>query len=468
MRKTHVMGRMSAAVMSVSLALMAGAPAQAETAAKKVVGYLYTTTNGEDVNKVVRLARYDDGTLGEEKTYSTWVRGASNHTAPAQGDYDAQGQTQIVGDFLLTANPAAHSVSVLRIDKPTGDLTLVGSFNSYGDMPVSVTSTPVRGESGKFWVAVGNQWGQPTVIYDGAKLQRLPSDDFLHQDLKAPHPSDKDRTIELYQLDNRTGVLVHARTLDHYPRENGGVAQVSFSPDGNKLAVTTWGIPHFFTDDPKLEEMHPSRVYMYDFSDGQVSGRRHFEEAGIAGSVGFEWGPRAELLYVTNFSITNAKGDNGLTVLRDGPKQLTKVANFPTGQVKPKDIDEACWSALSPKKDMLYVGSYQTNVITPFKLNPKTGEVLERMPLITRGTGFAPSGDSKDLVISSDGKHMYWLGSFASYSVNLYELGPEGAATYKGQYKLEATKAAVGQAGAFDLGGLAQYDLAPQTSRGGD
>jgi hypothetical protein len=84
---------------------------------------------------------------------------------------------------------------------------------------------------------------------------------------------------------------------------------------------------------------------MYDFSGGQVSRRRFFEEAGVAGTVGFEWGPQAQLLYVSNFSITNAKGDNGLTVLHDGDARLTKVQNFATGQTNPKDIDEACWTA---------------------------------------------------------------------------------------------------------------------------
>ena len=454
-------GVRAALAIGLSLGLAISAPALAEADGKKVVGYLYTTSNGEGINEVVRLARYEDGSLGDEKTYPTWVRGGANHTAPAQGDYDAQGQTQIVGDFLLTANPGAHSVSVLRINRPTGVLTLVGSVNSYGDMPVSISATPVVGRPGNFWVVVGNQWGQPTVIFDGAKIQRLPSAEFLQQDLKAPDPSDKDRTIELYQLDNATGALVHVRTLDHYVRENGGVAQVSFSPDGNRLAVSTWGIPHFLTDDPKLEEMHPSRVYMYDFAAGEVRRRRFFEEAGIAGSVGFEWGPQAELLYVTNFSITNAKGGNGLTVLHDGPDRLVKIANYPTGQVSPKDIDEACWTTLSPKKDMLYVVSFVTNVITPFKLDPVTGRVLQRLPLITRSAGYAPSSDFKDVTISSDGKHMYWLGSLQSFSINLLDLAPDGAATWRGQYTVAATKATVGQAGVFDLGGIAQYDLAP-------
>ncbi len=134
---------------------------------------------------------------------------------------------------------------MFKIDRPTGELTLIANVNSYGQKPVSISSTPVLGQPGRFWIAVGNQWDQPTVIYGGSKLQRLPSDEFLLGDLSKPHPSDKDRTIELYQLD-RGGSLTHVRTLDHYPRENGGAAQISFSPDGKKLAVST-GVSRTFS-----------------------------------------------------------------------------------------------------------------------------------------------------------------------------------------------------------------------------
>jgi hypothetical protein len=460
MKSKRTVMTLTAATFAIGSAILSAAsPAFASPAAeKRVVGYLYTTTNGEGINDVVRLARYDDGSVGDEKTFSTGVRGAANHLAPALGDYDAQGQTQIVGNYLLTANPAVGMVSVFRIDHPTGNLTFVANVESHGKKPVSISATPVVGQPGKYWVAVGNQWDQPTVIYEGAKLQRLPSDEFLKGDLSKPDPSDKDRSIVLFQLDDATGALTFVRTLDTYPRENGGTAQISFSPDGRKLVVSTWGIPHFLTSNPLLSEMHPSRVYVYDFAGGQVSKRRFFEEKGIAGSVGLEWGPGARTLYVSNFSIVNAKGDNGLTVLRDGPRTVTKIANFPTGATAPKDIDEACWTVLSAKKDMLYVVSYVSNVITPFKLDPKTGRVLKRMPLVTRA-GFAPDSDSKDVTISSDGRHMYWLGSFASFSVNLFDIGVDGTPVYKGQYTLNATKAAVGQAGVYDLGGIAQYDL---------
>lgn len=459
-----VMNRRAIAAVAVTMTIgsMLGAsrPVLASSASeKRVVGYLYTTTNGEGINEVVRLARYDDGTLGDEKTFSTGVRGGANHLAPALGDYDAQGQTQVVGNFLLTANVGADMVSLFRIDRPTGNLTFVANVGSHGKKPVSISATPVAGKPGKYWVAVGNQWDQPTVIYEGAKLQRLPSDAFLKGDLSKSHPSDKDRSIVLFQLDEAASALTFVRTLDTYPRENGGTAQISFSPDGKKLVVSTWGIPHFLTSDPLLSEMHPSRVYVYDFAAGAVSRRRFFEEPGISGSVGLEWGPGAKTLYVSNFSIINAKGTNGLTVLRDGPGKVTKVANFATGAMAPKDIDEACWTVLSPKKDMLYVVSYVSNVITPFKLDPKTGRVIERRPLVTRGSGFAPDSDSKDVTISRDGRHMYWLGSFSSYSINLYDVGSDGTPTYKGQYTIDATKASVGQAGVYDLGGIAQYDL---------
>src|SRR5512147_169472 len=89
--------RAAALAIGVLMATPGTIPALAQSTGKTIVGYLYTTTNGEGINQVIRLARYADGSLGDERTYSTWVRGGSNHTAPAMGDYDAQGQTQIVG-----------------------------------------------------------------------------------------------------------------------------------------------------------------------------------------------------------------------------------------------------------------------------------------------------------------------------------------------------------------------------------
>ena len=60
-------GVRAALAIVLSLGLAISAPALAEADGKKVVGYLYTTSNGEGINEVVRLARYEDGSLGTKR-----------------------------------------------------------------------------------------------------------------------------------------------------------------------------------------------------------------------------------------------------------------------------------------------------------------------------------------------------------------------------------------------------------------
>ena len=81
------------------------------------------------------------------------------------------------------------------------------------------------------------------------------------------------------------------------------------------------------------------------------------------------------------------------------------------------------------------------------------------MPLIAREKEYTPSSASKDVTILSDGRHTYWLGSFSLIRLISSLSGPDGAATYRGQYTLAATKTRLDQPGVYDLGGIAQYDL---------
>lgn len=122
------------------------------------LGFVYTTTNGEGNNIVVQLSRYADGSLGDEKIYDTGAKGGSDHSAPAHGDYDAQGATKIVGNCLLTCNTGDNSIAVFHVNKKTGDLHFVGNTPSHGTRPVTIGWSPVSGSESEFWVAVGNQW----------------------------------------------------------------------------------------------------------------------------------------------------------------------------------------------------------------------------------------------------------------------------------------------------------------------
>ena len=100
--------------------------------------------------------------------------------------------------------------------------------------------------------------------------------------------------------------------------------------------------------------------------------------------------------------------------------------------------------------------SYVTDVITSFKLDPATGKSRRECRLSAAEPGYAPSSHSKDVTISSDGKHVL-AGIIRAELVSMAE--PETAATYKGQYTLAATKPAVGKPGVYDLAGIAEYDL---------
>ncbi len=422
-----------------------------------VAGYIYTTTNGESTNQVIRFDRMDDGSLENETAYTTNSLGGANVSAggDARGDFDSQGAIKIIGDYLLTVNAGGNDVSVFSLDRTNGELSLESNTGSGGTRPVSITETPINGSPNQYWVVVGNQWNNPNIQKDPPNIQRFPNDAFFMQDLTQPDATDAERNIQLFRFNATDGSLNPVSQLDTYVRENGGPVCVTFSNDGTKLAVGTWGITHFMAEDPLLSEQHPSRVYIYDFNNGAVSNKRFFEEEGIAGTIGLDWNPNnSNTLYATNFNTTVAKTDNSLTVLQDTGSDVTKINNSTTGEED--DLDEACWTAVSPTGDRLYVASFTGNVITPFTLDG-SGSVTGKLPFEAREDN-APPADSKDLYITSDNKYLYNLGAFQSYSINIFDVTANGV-DYDEQVVLETTQGSIGQPGAFNFLGLVGFDV---------
>ncbi len=421
----------------------------------KVAGYLYTSTNGEGTNQVVRFSRHNDGSLTNEKDYSTNSKGGANVAAggDAHGDYDSEGGVQIIGKFLLAVNSGGNDISVFNLDKKNGNISLKNNVPSGGKRPVSISYTP-RGNSGHdYWVVVGNQWDNPNVQKDGGDIQRFPNDSFFQQDLTLPDASDNDRNINLFTFNSETGALQMRSQLDKYVRENGGPSAVHFSDDGTKLAVTTWGIAHFDTKLTSTKEQHPSRVYVYDFHDGRVSGNRYFEEIGIAGSIGFSWARNSNgKMYVSNFNLIPEKSDNSVTVLSDNGSAVTKTANF--SATAGQGINESCWTALSASGDKLYVASFQTNLVSVFEAN---NSGLNYVASVARG-GLAPNGDSKELWISPDNKYVYNLGALQTFSINRFDI-TGNSITYKTQTPVAAAAASVGQLGKYNFLGLVGFDV---------
>ena len=418
-----------------------------------VVGYLYTTTNGESTNQVVRLSRHADGALSDEVAYSTNSLGGANVAAgvDAHGDFDSQGAIQIIGNYLLNVNAGGNTVSVFSLDRGNGNLTFKKNVNSGGTRPVSIAYTAKVGNPDEYWIVVGNQWNNPNVQKDPPAIERYPNNAFFMQNLSTADATDNERNIMLFSFNKTTGTLAPVSQLDKYVRENGGPTTVTFSDDGTRLAVGTWGIAHFATENTLLTEQHPSRVYVYDFANGNVSGKRYFEEAGIAGTIGLNWAKGSNTkIFVSNFNLIPSKLDNSVTVLSADQASVIKTAHFSVSATS--DINEACWTILNPAGDKLYVASFQTNIVTAFDVNASN---LSFNSAAARGD-LAPNGDSKELWVSPDNKYVYNTGAFQSFSINRFDITGNNF-FYKKQSILSTTAAAAGMPGKYNFLGLTGF-----------
>ena len=426
-----------------------------------VAGYLYTSLNGEDVNQVISIERHDDGSLGKQTAYATKSLGGANRAAggDAAGDFDSQGALQIIDNHLLVVNAGGNTISVFNLDRSNGKLAWQRNVESGGARPVSIAYVQKAGGSSQYWVVVGNQWNNPNVQKGGAgegPIEMYP-DAAFHADTGGHRQVLEDRNIFLFSFDSKTGALRPERRLDMYSGTNGGPTTVAFNKDGSKLAVATWGIAHFGTATPTHQK--PSRVYVYDFDRraGGTSGRRHFEEEGIAGSIGFNWDTRTDRLFVSNFNLVEGKRDHSLTVLSDDGKKVTKVDHFGTGVGD--DIDEACWTIINPAGNKLYVSSFGGNLVSEFNVG-RYGDVTKigsgketRFARRKKGT---PPGDTKDMFITSDGRHMYVLGAYQTFTMSQYDIARDGSLKLADVEKVKAAKKK--GPGAYNFLGLSGFD----------
>lgn len=422
--------------------------------ANVVVGYLYTSINGESTNQILKLDRHEDGALSNEVSYSTNSLGGANTAAggDARGDFDSQEALRIIDNYLLAVNAGGNEITVFELNRETGELNFKENVTSGGSRPVSIAVANKAREADQYWIVIGNQWNNPNVQKDGETIERYPNDGFFELDLTQPDASDEERNITLFEFNSTTGDLSWVSKLDTYVRENGGPTTVAFSDDGSKLAVATWGVAHFGTEITSLEEQHSSRVYVYDFENGSVTGERFFEEEGIAGTIGINWARNSNsIIHASNFNLLPTKRDHSLTILSDDGATVTKSQNFNTGALD--DIDEACWTILSPSADRLYVSSFGGNLITPFELNSE-GNVTNPLNYEQR-EDVAPPGDTKDMYITPDNKLLYNTGAFQSFTLNTFEITDTGL-DYKSQYVYTSVNDS-GGAGSYNFLGLVGF-----------
>jgi hypothetical protein len=191
---------------------------------------------------------------------------------------------------------------------------------------------------------------------------------------------------------------------------------------GTKIAVSTWGVPHFMTPDPDLSLQRPGRLYIYNFSSGNLSQTGVFDEVGISGNIGISWSPNNQYIYMSNFNLHSSKEANSVTV--HNGTTAAKVQNFATSDRN----DEACWTWVSLDNTKLYVASFGDNTISTFSIlgSNLIANTLGNNSVMKRGN--LPMGDAKDLHESADG-YLYNDGAFQSHTVSTFRTSASGRLT---------------------------------------
>ncbi|MBA2250004.1 MAG: hypothetical protein H0W12_07405 [Chitinophagaceae bacterium] len=370
-------------------------------------GYIYTSTNSSSGNAIIAVARHNDGTVNEinKSPYSTGGFGDA-----AEGDFDHEWALRIVGEYLLAVNaggnPVNSSISVFKINKANGQLSQVDqnpfthgmdNIDSHGVRAVSIASKVINGTN---WILVGNQYANPNY-------QKDPPQAFGFPVVTTPL-----RNMVVFTFNQSNGLLsFHNIGATYSDGTNGGPCTVEFNSTGTKVALSTWGIPHFDAPDADLTLQKPGRLYIYNFSAGNLTQTGLYQETGVSGNIGISWSPNDKYVYMANFNLHSSKEANSVTV-HDG-NTAAKIQNFGTSDRN----DEACWTWVSLDKRKFHVASFTSNAVSSFDIgaDDKLSVSLNPNYVIRRGV---PRIDTKD--IHEAGGYLFVSGAFQSHSISTF------------------------------------------------
>ncbi|HKP04476.1 MAG TPA: beta-propeller fold lactonase family protein [Chthoniobacterales bacterium] len=323
---------------------------------RKAAGFLYTINNDTNENAVVVLKRKADGTLTEVpgSPFRTGGKGLSG------GDIDQQGAICVHGNFVIAVNPGSDSVAVLR-KGDGGKLTPVAGspFASGGPAPLSIAAH-------KGLVYVANQ----APPFANPKT--------------APN-------VTGFRIDRNGKLQPIAKSKIAFPKDHGP-AQIAFNPSG-KIVVVTSG----------FQDAETSRVHSFKVQPDSTlkkSPGSPVRPAGASGPVGFSWNAAGNRVYVSNFRRSS------IIVFDVDPKTGSLTQN---GAAHPTDGSAACWTALSADGKTLYTANFASNTISGFNVRDD-GKLVLLGSVDRRGAG---DPDTKDMVLSKDGRFLYAVASLA-------------------------------------------------------
>jgi 6-phosphogluconolactonase len=330
-------------------------------------GTVYVINNDAQSNAIAVFNRNADGSL-TEATGSPFATGGKGL---AGGDIDEQGAIRIHGNHILAVNPGSNSIAVLQKNADGKLIPVEGSpFSSGGDNPLSLT---VHGDL----IYVANQ--APAF----AKPAATPN-------------------LQGFRIDKSGKLTPIANSKVTFP-ESQGPAQVEFSPDGQTVVVTSG-----------FQEAETTRVHAYKVQeDGTLKEGPNspVTPKGASGTVGFSWSPESNRVYVSNF-----RGSSVIVFDVDRKTGAIKQASEPQGDKE----EAACWTTITPDGKTLYVGNFVSNSISVFDVSTEGN--LNLLGTTKRRGPTKP--DTKDLILSKDGKYLYAVGS-GDRQIAIFKIGAD-------------------------------------------
>lgn len=317
-------------VATTALAFSASTASAGGHHPSRPAGYVYTLTNSPTDNQVVTFARGDDGSLEQLAATSTSGTG----TGAGLG---SQGALALDGDRLFAVNASSNSISEFDVDH--GTPVLRATVASGGTTPISLT---VRNHV----LFVLNAGGTPNI----------------------------------------TGFLVGPRQLVPLPRSTrqlspgaAGPAQVSFTPDGSRLAVT---------------EKASNTIDTFRVIAGYAGQAVSSPSVG-ATPFGFDFDNRGNLL------VSNADGSaSSYSISRRGAADVISGA-VPTGNAAP------CWLIATPNGKYAYTANAGSGTLSGFAIGRDGSLTLLSADGIS--ASFGAGSHPLDEIVTGDGQYLYNL-----------------------------------------------------------
>jgi 6-phosphogluconolactonase (cycloisomerase 2 family) len=367
-----------------------------------------TTDPGEPANQVVMYHRAADGRLSLAGRYDTGGQGSG----PGQrfaGDGLGAGNSVKLSDnrrWLFVTNAGSNDVSVFRVKRAGLVLTDVA----------------------------------PTG--DGSMSHRFPNSVTQHGDLVYVLNSADEGSITGFKL-TRTGKLrpLSSSTRDlaanqkrFAPDALYNPAQVSFTPDGRKLVVSTKDGPAAGLL-PGITPTGPGRILVFDVrADGRPSSSFRRTDLANRGPFGFSFDRHGNLLVAlfVGGGIEPVAGVDQI-VGAAGSYRINRDGSLTANTVASNDHQlDTCWLVNNGR--YAYGANYSSGTVSSWRIAADGSlELLESVAGTTENPGNVQGTTPLDMRTSPDGRFLYVVLP-GSGKVAAWSIGADGRLTKLGEY----------------------------------